>query len=292
MAKVIECIPNFSEGKNQEVIDKISEAAASVPNARLINVNVDPAYNRCVHTIIGEPEAVLEATFRACRAAAENIDMNHHKGEHPRIGAIDASPIIPIEDVSMEECVKYANQLAERISSELEIPVYLYEKAAKKPERIKLQNIRHPEYEGLCELISQPEWAPDYGEAKMHPTAGAMPLGVRGPLVAFNITLNTSDVKIAKHIAQTFREAKGGYEDARAIGVYTEDRNVCQVSCMINYKIVPLYRIIEMVRSEARRYGLSIIGTEVCGMIPFDALMDCCEFYMQLEGFDRKKQIL
>lgn len=292
MSKIIECIPNFSEGKNQAVIDKISEAAASVPNARLINVNVDPAYNRCVHTIIGEPQAVLEATFRACKAAVENIDMNHHKGEHPRIGAIDASPIIPIEDVTMEECVEYANQLAERVSSELKVPVYLYEKAAKKPERVKLQNVRHPEYEGLCELISQPEWAPDYGEAKMHPTAGAMPLGVRGPMVAFNITLNTPDVKIAKHIAQSFREAKGGYEDARAIGVYIAERNVCQVSCMINYKIVPLYRIIEMVRSEARRYGLSIIGTEACGMVPFDALMDCCEFYMQLEGFDRKKQIL
>ena len=292
MSKVIECIPNFSEGKNQAVIDKISEAAASVPNARLINVNVDPAYNRCVHTIIGEPQAVLEATFRACKAAVENIDMNHHKGEHPRIGAIDASPIIPIEDVTMEECVEYANQLAERVSSELKVPVYLYEKAAKKPERVKLQNVRHPEYEGLCELISQPEWAPYYGEAKMHPTAGAMPLGVRGPMVAFNITLNTPDVKIAKHIAQSVREAKGGYEDARAIGVYIAERNVCQVSCMINYKIVPLYRIIEMVRSEARRYGLSIIGTEVCGMVPFDALMDCCEFYMQLEGFDRKKQIL
>lgn len=292
MSKIIECIPNFSEGKNQAVIDKISEAAASVPNARLINVNVDPAYNRCVHTIIGEPQAVLEATFRACKAAVENIDMNHHKGEHPRIGAIDASPIIPIEDVTMEECVEYANQLAERVSSELKVPVYLYEKAAKKPERVKLQNVRHPEYEGLCELISQPEWAPDYGEAKMHPTAGAMPLGVRGPMVTFNITLNTPDVKIAKHIAQSFREAKGGYEDAQAIGVYIAERNVCQVSCMINYKIVPLYRIIEMVRSEARRYGLSIIGTEVCGMVPFDALMDCCEFYMQLEGFDRKKQIL
>lgn len=292
MSKVIECIPNFSEGKNQAVIDKISEAAASVEGARLINVNVDSAYNRCVHTIIGDPEAVLEATFRAYKVAVENIDMNHHKGEHPRIGAIDASPIIPIEDVSMEECVTYANQLAKRVSEELGVPVYLYEKAAKKPERVKLQNIRHPEYEGLLELIKQPEWAPDYGEAKLHPTAGAMPLGVRGPMVAFNITLNTSDVKIAKHIAQSFREAKGGYTDARAIGVYIEDRKVCQVSCMINYKVVPLYRIIEMVRSEAKRYGLSIIGTEVCGMIPFDALMDCCEFYMQLEGFDRKKQIL
>lgn len=292
MSKIIECIPNFSEGKNQEIIDKISDAAASVPGARLLNVNIDAAYNRCVHTIIGDPEAVLEATFRACRIAVENIDMNRHKGEHPRIGAIDASPIIPIEDVTMEECVEYANELARRVSTELSVPVYLYEKAAKRQERVKLQNIRRPEYEGLCELISLPEWTPDYGEARMHPTAGAMPLGVRGPLVAFNITLNTSDVKIAKHIAQAFREAKGGFEDARAIGVYIEERHVCQVSCMINYKIVPLYRIIEMVRSEARRYGLSIIGTEVCGMIPFDALQDCCEFYMQLEGFDRKKQIL
>lgn len=292
MKKVIECIPNFSEGRNREVIDKISEAASSVEGAKLINVNIDPSYNRCVHTIIGVPGAVLEATFRACRAAVENIDMNQHKGEHPRIGAIDASPIIPIEGVTIEDCVRYANELAKRVSGELKVPVYLYEKAAKLPERVKLQNIRHPEYEGLLKLIDKPEWKPDYGEAKMHPTAGAMPLGVRGPMIAFNITLNTPDVRIAKHIAQSFREAKGGYADARAIGVYIEGRNVTQVSCMINYKVVPLYRIIEMVRSEARRYGLSIIGTEVCGMIPQDALMDCCEYYMQLENFDRKRQIL
>ncbi len=292
MARIIECIPNFSEGKNQKVIDEISRAASSVEGASLINVNVDPAYNRCVHTIIGEPEAVLEATFRACKAAVKNIDMNYHKGEHPRIGAIDASPIVPVEDVTLEECVEFAKLLGQRIANELDVPVYLYEKAAQCPQRIKLQNIRHPEYEGLLELIDKPEWKPDFGNPKMHPTAGAMPLGVRGPLIAFNITLNTPDVHIAKKIAQSFREAKGGYTDARAIGVYIPGKNVCQVSCMINYKVVPLYRIIEMVRSEARRYGLSIIGTEVCGMIPREALMDCCEYYMQLENFDRRKQVL
>lgn len=292
MSKIIECIPNFSEGKNQDVIDAISKAASSVPNAKLINVNVDPNYNRCVHTIVGEPSAVIEATFRACRKAVELIDMNHHKGEHPRIGAIDATPFIPIEDTTLEECVKYANILGERVANELGVPVYLYEKAAKTPQRIKLQNIRHPEYEGLKDLISLPEWKPDFGPAKMHPTAGAMPLGVRNPLIAFNITLNTPDVKIAKKIAQSFREAKGGYTDARAIGVFLSDRNCTQVSCMINYKVVPLYRIIEMVRSEAKRYGLSIIGTDICGMVPRDALMDSCEYYMQLENFDRKSQIL
>ena len=162
----------------------------------------------------------------------------------------------------------------------------------KKEERIKLQNIRHPEYEGLQQLITQPEWLPDYGEAKLHPTAGAMPLGVRGPLVAFNVSLNTTDVKIAKKIAQCIREAKGAFAEARAIGVFVEEKQCVQVSCMINHKIVPLYRIIELVRMEAQRYGLSIIGTEVCGMISKEALMDSCAYYMQLEGFDPKAQIL
>lgn len=292
MRKIVECIPNFSEGRRQEVIDAISDAIRSVEGAKLINVNVEPSYNRCVHTIIGEPEAVMEAMFRACKKAVELIDMEKHHGEHPRIGAIDASPFVPIENVTVEDCVEYANKLGKRVADELGVPVYLYEKAAKKPERVKLQNIRHPEYEGLKELIGKPEWKPDYGPAKMHPTAGAMPLGVRPPMVAFNITLNTPDVKIAKHIAQAFREAKGGYTDARAMGVYLEDRKVCQVSCMINPQVVPLYRIIEMVRSEARRYGLNIIGTDVCGMVSRNVLMDCCEYYMQLENFDRKGQVL
>lgn len=290
--KIVECIPNFSEGRNQSVIDEISKAASSVAGARLINVNVEPSYNRCVHTIVGEPDAVIEATFRACAKAVELIDMNKHKGEHPRIGAIDASPFVPVKNVTLNDCVEYANRLGERVANELKVPVYLYEAAARKPERVKLQNIRHPEYEGLKDLIGLPEWKPDLGEAVMHPTAGAMPLGVRGPLVAFNISLSTPDVRIAKKIAQSFREAKGGYKDARAIGVYVQDRNITQVSCMINYQVVPLYRIIEMVRSEARRYGVSVIGTDVCGMVSKEALMDCCEYYMQLGNFDRHAQVL
>ncbi|HAW45419.1 MAG TPA: glutamate formimidoyltransferase [Sutterella sp.] len=292
MSKVVECIPNFSEGRRMDVIDAISDAIRSVEGAKLINVNVEASYNRCVHTIIGEPNAVIEAMFRACKKAVELIDMEKHHGEHPRIGAIDASPFVPVEDVTLDDCVEYANILGKRVADELGVPVYLYEKAAKKPERVKLQNIRHPEYEGLKELIDKPEWKPDYGPAKMHPTAGAMPLGVRGPMVAFNISLNTPDVKIAKKIAQAFREAKGGYQDARAMGVYLEDRKITQVSCMINPQVVPLYRIIEMVRSEARRYGLQVIGTDVCGMVSRQALMDCCEYYMQLENFDRKAQTL
>lgn len=290
--KIVECIPNFSEGRNQAVIDEISKAASSVEGARLINVNVEPSYNRCVHTIVGTPDAVIEATFRACAKAVELIDMNKHQGEHPRIGAIDASPFVPVRNVTLDDCVEYAKRLGQRVAEELKVPVYLYEAAARKPERVKLQNIRHPEYEGLKALIGLPEWKPDFGEPLMHPTAGAMPLGVRGPMVAFNISLGTPDVKIAKKIAQSFREAKGGYKDARAIGVYVEDRNITQVSCMINYQVVPLYRIIEMVRSEARRYGVPVIGTDVCGMISREALMDCCEYYMQLENFDRHAQVL
>ena len=163
--KIVECIPNFSEGRNQAVIDEISKAASSVEGARLINVNVEASYNRCVHTIVGEPDAVIEATFRACEKAVELIDMNKHKGEHPRIGAIDASPFVPVRNVTLEECVEYANRLGQRVAEELKVPVYLYEAAARKPERVKLQNIRQPEYEGLKDLIGLPEWKPDFGEA-------------------------------------------------------------------------------------------------------------------------------
>ena len=292
MTRIVECIPNFSEGRNQDVIDQISAAASSVEGAKLINVNVEASYNRCVHTIVGDPDAVIEATFRACQKAVGLIDMNKHKGEHPRIGAIDASPFVPVEDVTMEDCVEFANRLGERVAKELKVPVYLYEKAARLPERVKLQNIRYPEYEGLQDLISLPEWKPDFGEPVMHPTAGAMPLGVRVPMIAFNISLGTTDVKIAKKIAQAIREAKGGFQDARAIGVFVEEKNCAQVSTMINYKVVPLYRIIELVRFEAKRYGVPVTGTDICGMIPRDALMDCCEYYMQLEDFDRKTQTL
>lgn len=292
MAKIVECIPNFSEGRDQAVVDQISAAASSVEGAKLINVNVDPSYNRCVHTIVGEPEAVLEAAFRACERAVALIDMNRHRGEHPRMGAIDASPFVPVEGITLQECVGLAERLGERVARELKVPVYLYEKAARRPERVKLQDIRKPEYEGLRELISQPGWEPDFGEPVMHPTAGAMPLGVRSPMAAFNITLNTPDVSIAKRIAQTFREARGGFDEVRAIGVYVAERNLAQVSTMINYQIVPLYRIVELVRFEARRYGVSIVDTEVCGMLSREALMDCCEYYMQLNGFDRKKQVL
>ena len=208
------------------------------------------------------------------------------------MGAIDASPFVPVEGVTMEECVEMANKLGERVANELGVPVFLYEKAARRADHIKLQDIRQPEYEGLKELMGTGRWIPDIGEPVMHPTAGAMPLGARAPMIAFNITLSTNDVKIAKKIAQTFREAKGGFDECRAIGVYVKERDLAQVSTMINYQIVPLYRIIELVRFEAKRYGVSIVGTEVCGMISRQALLDSCEYYMQLEGFDRKLQVL
>lgn len=245
MAKIVEFIPNFSEGRDQSVVDAISAAASSVEGAKLINVNVDPSYNRCVHTIVGEPEAVLEAAFRTCKVAVELIEMDKHSGEHPRMGAIDASPFVPVSDITLEECVELANRLGERVYAELKVPVFLYEKAARRADHVKLQDIRKPEYEGLKECMGTGIFVPDIGEAVMHPTAGAMPLGVRDPMAAFNITLNTNDVTIAKKIAQTFRAARGGFDEVRAIGVYVKERDLVQVSTMINYKIVPLYRIIE-----------------------------------------------
>ncbi len=288
MKRIVQCVPNFSEGRNKDVVDAIA-AEMKVEGANLIDVNMDSSYNRCVLTLVGEPEAVAEALFRACAKATELIDMNHQSGAHPRIGASDVFPFIPLRNLTIEDCIPIANQLGQRIATELKIPVYMYESAAKIPARAKLGDVRRGDYEGLREEMHLPERKPDYGDAVLHPTAGAIAIGVRGPLVPFNINLNTADVSIAKKIAQTFREAKGGYRDARAIGMKVEGKDICQVSTMINYQYAPLHRILEMVRSEAARYGVTVLGSEIIGLVPRDALMQAADFYLQLEGFEQKQ---
>jgi glutamate formiminotransferase len=290
MAKIVECVPNFSEGSNQEIINAITAEVEKVSGVTLLNVQSDASHNRTVVTFIGEPGAVKQAAFACCAKATELIDMEKHHGEHPRIGATDVIPFIPVSDVTLEECVELANELGKEIAEKLGVPVYMYEEAAKKPERIKLPDVRKGQYEGLKVEIAKPERHPDYGVAKMHPTAGATVVGARRFLIAYNINLSTSDVSIAKKIANCIREAKGGYKYCRAMGIMIEERNMAQVTInMVNYEGTPLHRVFETVKSEAARYGVSVIGSEIVGLLPMQALIDTAAFYLRLEDFDRKQ---
>ena len=292
MSKLVECVPNFSEGRRPEVIEAIAEEVRQVANVKLLDVKADPSHNRVVVTFVGEPQAVKQAAFNCCKKAAELIDMEKHHGEHPRIGATDVIPFIPVKNISMEECVQLADDLAQEIASKLNIPVYLYEEAAKIPGRKALPDIRKGQYEGLKNEISKPERRPDYGPAQLHPTAGATVVGARQFLIAYNINLDTSDVNIAKKIANCIREAKGGYKYVRAMGVTVQigDRDIAQVTInMVNYQGTPLFRVFETVKSEAARYGVNVLGSEIIGLTPMQALLDAAEFYLRLDGFNRKQ---
>ena len=290
MSKLVECVTNFSEGRRPEVIEAIVNEVKNVSGVRVLDVKADASHNRVVVTFVGEPAPVKQAAFAACAKATELIDMEQHHGEHPRIGATDVIPFIPVSEVTIEECVELANELGKEIGEKLGIPVYMYEAAAKKPERIKLPDVRKGQYEGLKTEITQPERQPDYGPNQMHPTAGATVVGARQFLIAYNINLNTSDVKIAKKIATAIREAKGGYKYCRAMGIMIEERNMAQVTInMVNYEGTPLHRVFETVKSEAARFGVNVIGSEIVGLLPMQALIDTAAFYLRLEGFDRKQ---
>lgn len=288
MAKLVECVPNFSEGRRMEVIDSITNEVKKVIGVKLLDVKPDASHNRTVVTFVGEPQAVKEAAFLACAKAAELINMDEQKGEHPRVGATDVIPFIPVSDVTMDECVALATDLAREIGEKLNIPVYLYEEAAKRPERRSLPAVRKGEYEGLKQDIeTDPDRKPDFGSAKM-PAAGATVVGARQLLIAYNINLGTSNIEIAKKIANSIREARGGFKYVRAMGVMLEDQNIAQVSInMVNYTGTPLFRVFETVKREAARYGVNIVASEIIGLSPMQALLDVAEYYLQLEGFSR-----
>ena len=290
MPKLVECVPNFSEGRRPEVIEAIADEVRKIEGVKLLDVKPDASHNRVVVTFVGEPQAVKRAAFNCCAKAAELIDMEKHHGEHPRIGATDVIPFIPVKDVTMEECVALANELAAEIADKLEIPVYLYEEAAKIPTRRALPDIRKGQYEGLKEEITKPERKPDFGPARMHPSAGATVVGARQFLIAYNINLDTDDVSIAKKIANCIREAKGGFKYVRAMGisVNVRGRDVAQVTInMVNYQGTPLFRVFETVKNEAARYGVNVIGSEIVGLTPLQALLDVAEYYLRLDGFER-----
>ncbi len=287
MKKIVECIPNFSEGRDSDKIELIARTITTVPRLVVLDYTMDEDHNRSVITFVGEPEAVVEASIRAAAAAIELIDLNTHVGEHPRLGALDVLPFVPIKGVTMEECVAIARNAGERIANELDIPVYLYEKAATRRDRIELSNIRRGEFEKLRDSIeNDPDRKPDFGARRVHPTAGAMAVGARLPLVAFNINLATEDLEVARKIARAARGSDGGLVYVKALGLELKSRRQTQVSMnLVNYEETPIFRVFELVKREAARYGVAIAGSEIVGLVPQAALNACADFYLQIEGF-------
>lgn len=282
---LIECIPNFSDARRPEVIDAIIAAIQSVPGVTLLDRHSDLDHNRTVLTMVGAPEAIGEAAFQSIKKAQALIDLNQHEGAHPRIGATDVVPFVPISDVSMVECVELARRLGKRVADELSIPVYLYEEAATRPERQNLETIRKGQFEGLkAEIETNPDRKPDYGPARLG-TAGATVIGARAPLIAFNIYLTTSDVSVAQKIAKAVRNSSGGLRFVKGMGVLVD--GLAQVSMnLTNYKQTPIARVVELVRREAQRYGVGIHHSELVGLIPQAALVDAAVWYTQLDQFE------
>ena len=272
MMKLVECIPNFSVSRERDeaAFNALVETAQAVAGCTVLDVQSDGTHNRCVFTLVGSPEGIGEAAFRLAKRAMEVIDMTKHQGAHPRMGATDVIPFVPTMDMTVEECVELSRQVARRIWEELGIPSFLYEESATAPGRVNLAKIRKGQFEGMPEKLLEPEWAPDFGERKVHPTAGIIAIGARMPLVAFNVNLDTDNVEIAKSIAKAIRGSSGGFKFCKAIGLLLEDRNVAQVSMnMVNYEGTPLYYAYEMIRALADRWGVRIIGTELVGLTPF-----------------------
>lgn len=293
MAKIVECVPNISEARRPEVVEAVVDEVRGTPGVTLLDYSSDMSHNRTVITFFGSPEGAAEAAVRLAKKAAELIDLRKHEGEHPRMGAVDVIPFIPIKEMTTEETVELSKQVAERVWKEAGIPVFLYEESASAPHRQNLAAIRKGQFEGMAEKVLQPEWEPDFGGRTVHPSAGVVAVGCRPFLVAFNINLSTSDVSIASKIAKILRRSSGGFDCVKAMGVLLEDRNVAQVSInMTNFHKTPLYRVVELTKAEAARWGVHVIGTEIVGLTPMQALCDSAEYYLQIENFDFSRQVL
>lgn len=282
---ILLAIPNISEGRDQAFIEHCAAEIRNVKGVKLIDYSSDADHNRAVFTYLGPPQAVLEASKILAQLALQHIDMRTHSGSHPRLGALDVMPFVPLRNLEMKEAVEISREFG-KFLGELGVPVYYYEQTATKPERENLPNIRKGEYEGLTAKLQDPEWQPDEGPAQFNPKSGATVCGARYPLIAFNINLHSRNVEIAKQIAKAIRYINGGYRFVRAMGVDLEDKGMVQVSInMINYTKTPLHRVLETVRFEAARYGVSIAGTEIVGSIPLDALEEIVRFYLQCHDF-------
>lgn len=290
MNKIMECVPNFSEGRDLQKIDKIVAPFRGKQGVKLLDYSNDEDHNRLVVTVVGEPEPLRDAVLEAIGVAVELIDLNHHQGQHPRMGAVDVVPFIPIRNVTMEEAVALSKEVGKEVAKRYNLPVFLYEKSASAPHRENLAAVRKGEFEGMAEKIKQPEWHPDFGLAERHPTAGTVAIGARMPLVAYNINLNTPSLEIAHDIAKKVRFIGGGLRYCKAMGVELKDRGITQVSInMTDYTRTALYRAFELVRVEARRYGVSIVGSEIIGLVPMEALIDTASYYLGLENFSMEQ---
>ena len=290
MNKIMECVPNFSEGRDLQKIDKIVAPFRGKQGVKLLEYSNDEDHNRLVVTVVGEPEPLRDAVLEAIGVAVELIDLNHHQGQHPRMGAVDVVPFIPIRNVTMEEAVALSKEVGKEVAKRYNLPVFLYEKSASAPHRENLAAVRKGEFEGMAEKIKQPEWHPDFGLAERHPTAGTVAIGARMPLVAYNINLNTPSLEIAHDIAKKIRFIGGGLRYCKAMGVELKDRGITQVSInMTDYTRTSLYRAFELVRVEARRYGVSIVGSEIIGLVPMEALIDTASYYLGLENFSMEQ---
>lgn len=286
MARIVECIPNFSEGRDKEKIEAIVNVFRGVEGVKLLDYSSDADHNRSVVTVVGEPEALEKAIINMAEKVYENIDMSAHTGAHPRMGALDVVPFVPIDGITMEECVEIANRVGKVIAERFNIPVYLYEKAATASHRENLATVRKGQYEGFFEKIKEDKWAPDYGPKEVNVKGGCVAIAARQPLVAFNVNLGTDNLQIADTIAKTVRHLGGGLRFAKAMGVMLEDRNIAQVSMnLVNYEKTAVYRAFEMVKMEAKRYGVPVVGSEVIGLVPMAALINSAEYYLQIENF-------
>ena len=286
MNQILECVPNFSEGRDLQLIEKLCDCFRAKEGVKLLDYTNDPDHNRCVLTVIGEPEPLKHAMVEAIGRAVELIDMTKHQGQHPRMGCVDVVPFIPIRNTTVEDADRIAKETAQLAYERFGQPFFLYEQSASAPHRTNLAEVRKGQFEGMAEKMLDPMWKPDFGTT-IHPTGGVTAIGARMPLIAYTINLDTPNVEIASAIAKNIRHLSGGFRFCKAMGVRLEDRNLAQVSMnLTDFSKTAVYRVFETVKMEARRYGVNVLGSEFCGLVPQQALLDCAAYYLQLEGFD------
>ena len=286
MRTIIECVPNISEGRDAARVGEIADAVRAVAGVRLLDVSSDTSHNRSVLTLVGDAAAIRAAVLALFEAAVPRIDLRTHRGEHPRMGAVDVVPFIPLRGASVEECVALSREVGAEVAGKFGIPVYLYEDSASAENRRNLAEIRKGQFEGFAAKMQDPAWKPDFGPSEPHPSAGVVAIGARPFLIAYNVNLGTSDLAIADRIARAIRHLSGGFRYCKAMGVSLADRGIVQVSInMTNFRKTPLHRVFECVKSEAERHGVAIVGSEIVGMTPADALYAAAEHYLRLERF-------
>jgi len=284
---IIECVPNVSEGRRPEIVTAMADAIRAVDGVRLLDYSSDASHHRSVFTFAGDAAGVERAVLALFERAVADVDLRTHRGEHPRMGAVDVVPFVPIQGVTMAECVVLARTVGLAVADRFHVPVYLYEEASSNPARKNLEDIRRGEFEGLAAKMASEGWAPDFGPAGPHPSAGAVVIGARMPLIAYNINLATNRLDVAKKIAAAIRQSSGGYRFVKAMGITLESRGIVQVSMnLTNYEKTPIFRVFETVKREAERYGVAVLESEIVGLVPSAALTAAAEFYLQMTGFN------